>query len=123
MTEVAKSRVIVVDDDQIVADTVALVLRHAGFEVYTFYDALTAAQHALKSHPQVVVTDYAMPNIDGLELAAWMKYNCPGCKIVILSGKASMLARQADDGPKFTLIQKPVHTHTLVAAVWKQISG
>lgn len=115
----------VVDDGKIVTDTVALVLRHAGFEVSTFYDALTAAQYALKSPPQIVVTDYVMPEhrwpcARGLD---WMKYNCPGCRIVILSGKASTIASRAADGLKFTLIQKPVHPLALVAAIQKQTNG
>lgn len=110
-------RVLVVDDDKPLAHVTSEVLRGVGFEVSTFNDALLAAQFALKSAPDVVVTDYAMPDIDGLVLTAWLSVNCPACKIVIMSGEAAMVAEQAPIGLKFALLQKPVPTEVLIAAI------
>lgn len=63
MTASARTRVLVVDDDVSVADTVALVLDGAGFEVAKFYDALLAAQYALEFQPHTIITDYSMPRM------------------------------------------------------------
>jgi DNA-binding NtrC family response regulator len=70
----------VVDDDASIADAVSAVLCLAGFDVTTFYDPLHAAQHAIQSEPHVVITDYSMPNMNGLELAAIMQERYPACK-------------------------------------------
>lgn len=112
-----RSRVIVVDDETAVADTITLVLRRAGFEVSTFYAALPAAQYALQFAPDVVVTDYSMPSMNGLALTAWLKHNCPGCKIVMISGNVSEVEQEAKNGLNFTLLQKPVNPSVLLVAV------
>lgn len=107
--------VFVIDDQPTVADTVSLVLRQAGCEVTTFYDAAPALQPALELHPDVVVTDYSMPNMDGLALATWLKEHCPTCKVVIISGQAGFMAANASSG--LMLLQKPVDPGTLIEAV------
>ena len=108
--------VFVVDGDVMVADSTSLLLQHGGFEVFTFYDALPAAQKALLSVPDVVVTSYAMP-LDGLVLAAWLREHCPCCKVVILSSNAEAVSERVTTGLKFTLLQKPVSPEKLISAV------
>lgn len=122
MTASARTRVLVVDDDVSVADTVALVLDRAGFRVAKFYDALLAAQYALEFQPHTVITDYSMPHMNGFELATWLHKHCPDCKIVIITGEAAAVAEKAHDGLKFALLQKPVSSCVLIAAV-KRASG
>ncbi len=112
-----RSRILVVDDDPSVATAVSAVLCHAGFDVTTFHDPLPAIQFALESEPHVVITDYAMPNMNGLELAAWLQARYPACKLVILSGQASTVAEQPANGLKFILLQKPAHPVTLIDAI------
>jgi CheY-like chemotaxis protein len=110
-------RVMVVDDDKILAQVLSEILRDAGFEVSTFNHALHAAQYALKSPPDVVVTDFRMPDIDGLVLTAWLCENYPACKVVIVSGDVDSVAEQAPSGLQFTLLQKPFLTESLIASV------
>lgn len=111
------ARIMVVDDDKSVANVVSLILHQAGFQVTTFYDALSAAQYALEFQPDVVITDYSMPNMNGLELATVLQENCPDCKIVINSGEAAVVAERANSNLKFTLLQKPTDLRTLIAAI------
>lgn len=110
-------RILVVDDDESVAFVASEILRDAGYAVSTFNDALLAAQFALESTPDVVVTDYSMPHINGLVLTAWLSMNCPACKTVIMSGEVGTVAERAPMGLKFTLIQKPFAADVLIAAV------
>jgi CheY-like chemotaxis protein len=116
-------RVLVVDDDKLLAYVISEVLHDAGFEVSTFNHALHAAQFALKSPPDVVVTDFVMPDIDGLVFTAWLSVNYPACKVVIVSGDAATVAEQAPLGLKFALLQKPVPTEVLIAAVQSGCGG
>jgi DNA-binding NtrC family response regulator len=110
-------RVFVVDDEESIALVASDVLRNAGFEVYTFNDPRLAAQFARESPPDVVVTDYDMPHINGLVLAAWISVNCPACRVVIISGDAPTVAEQAPIGLDFTLLPKPISSKVLIAAV------
>jgi CheY-like chemotaxis protein len=119
MTASARSRIFVVDDNVCAADTVSLIQCEAGFQVTTFYDALPAVQHALESQPDAVITDYSMPSMNGLELAAWLQEHCPDCKIVILTADAAFVAKTADGELKFTLLEKPTDPDALIAAVLK----
>jgi len=113
----ARLRILVVDDDASVADTISDILRETGFGVTTFYDPLHVVQHALESEPHAVVTDYSMPNMNGLELATWLQKLYPACKIVILTGQATVVADQPADSLKFTLLQKPIPPLALIQAV------
>ena len=61
----------------------------------------------------VVVTDYDMPDINGLVFTA----NCPACRVVIISVDAAEGAEQAPIGLTFALLQKPVPSEVLIAAV------
>ena len=117
MAAAAGRRIFVVDDDASVANVVSAVLREAGFDVSTFDTALLAAQHARRFAPDVVVTDYSMPDMNGLVLAAWLQEYCPGCKIVILTGEAAAVAEQAIVGLRFTLLEKPATPSELIDAV------
>lgn len=117
MAEAAGRRIFVVDDDASVADAVSAVLRQTGFEVSTFDTALLAAQHARRSAPDVVVTDFSMPDINGLMLTSWLQEYCPGCKVVILTGEAAAVAAQAIVGLRFTLLEKPATPSELIDAV------
>jgi CheY-like chemotaxis protein len=111
------TRVFMVDGDLAAAHATAEVLRRSGFEVLTFSDALLAAQSALESAPKIVVTDFAIPNINGLVLTAWLNMNYPACKVVVMSGDAATITEQAPVGLTFTFVTKPVVPETLAAMI------
>jgi two-component system OmpR family response regulator len=120
MTADATPRIFVVDDDVFVAHAVTLALRYAGYAVSTFTDALSAAQQARLSAPDVVITDYSMPQFNGLVFAAWLQENCPACGVVILTGQAEAVEEQAFAGLRFTLLEKPVSSRILIEVVQRQ---
>jgi two-component system, chemotaxis family, chemotaxis protein CheY len=68
------AKILVVDDDKAVRDTTAGLLRSAGYEVRTADDGV-AAMEILKSgaYFDVVLTDYNMPNMDGIELLKFVR--------------------------------------------------
>lgn len=110
--------VFVVDDEINVAKTTSLILRAVGFQVTTFYDGSEVLRHAPEWSPDVVVTDFAMPKVDGLALSAWPEEHYPQCKIVMISGHtATVPADRLDRGPHFTVLTKPVHPQELIAVV------
>lgn len=121
LSQSLKSRIFVVDDDARIAEIESQILRRAGFEVDTFNCATAAAQCSLNVCPDAVVSSYAMPEIDGLTLAAWFKENHPTSKIVLLTGESELVAERTIAGLRFTLLHKPVDPAVLIASVADQI--
>jgi CheY-like chemotaxis protein len=64
-----RPRVVVVDDNQISAQTLALILRLEGYEVRVAYDGESALEVVREFGPEVVLSDIGLPGIDGHELA------------------------------------------------------
>src|SRR4029077_19246948 len=66
---VPRHRVLVVDDAQSSAETLALILKAMGQEASTAYDGQTAVEWTLENRPDLVFLDIAMPGMDGYEAA------------------------------------------------------
>lgn len=61
-------KVLVVDDDRVLADVVAFTLRREGFDVLLAYDGLAGLNRFFEEQPDLVVLDVNMPKIDGFEV-------------------------------------------------------
>lgn len=67
--QLCKGRALVVDDNEDIADMLAAVLRHAGYNVSTAYSGPAALEEAFASHFDIIVSDIGMPGMNGYELA------------------------------------------------------
>ena len=68
-------RILVADDEAHIQCVVATRLREAGFAVITADDGQQAYELACKELPHLIVADYQMPRLSGLELAARLRNN------------------------------------------------
>lgn len=118
-----KYRVFVVDDDETIVEICSLVLSVAGFEVETFSDGLTALQSAIDRRPDVVLTDFSMPKLDGITLAKILKEHCPDCRILMMSGQAMQLQQHWSDNPLVALLQKPITPTEILKCVQQALSN
>jgi DNA-binding response OmpR family regulator len=73
MTRGAIKTILVVDDEAHILHVVSLKLRNAGFEVVTAADGEEALEIALQIKPDLVITDFQMPFMTGLELCLKLK--------------------------------------------------
>jgi len=82
------AKILAVDDDSGMLGLVIYCLEVAGHVVIPARDG-TDAQREMGLHPDIelVVTDCDMPEMNGLELAAWIRQNHPDKKIVLMSGR------------------------------------
>jgi CheY-like chemotaxis protein len=104
--------VLIVDDEKVIADTLSIILTHAGFITMTAYDGVTALRIANQITPALVISDVVMPGISGVELAIMLKQSIPDIKILLFSGQAStvdLLEKARRSGHHFTALTKPVH--------------
>lgn len=110
-------RILVADDEHIIADTLQMILSQDGFEVATAYDGETAIESARQFCPQIFLCDIMMPGISGVEAAIQVRATFPACRIVLFSGQASVdeLLREARfRGHEFELLLKPIHPSDLL---------
>jgi len=111
-------RIFVVDDEHIIASTLAVIFNMNGYSARCFTrptDALTAAQSDI---PDLLISDVAMPGLSGVDLAIQIKARHPKCKILLFSGSAAaqdLLENACNRGHDFHLLAKPVHPKELLA--------
>ncbi|WP_263368083.1 response regulator [Edaphobacter bradus] len=84
-------RVLVVDDDRVVADTLALIFERSGFSVRVAYGAEEAMCLAHEFTPDLLLCDIAMPGRDGISLMRDVTRELPSCRIIVLTGFYSNL--------------------------------
>src|SRR5579864_9093784 len=84
----SKPKVLVVDDERVIADTLAIILNKAGFDASAIYTGSGAVESARKNRPDLVISDVFMPDMNGVEAAIQIRQMLPGCKILLFSGKA-----------------------------------
>ena len=111
-----KPVVLVVDDEPLVTDTLAAILTREGFHALKAYNGKTALSISRAFTPDLLLTDVAMPEMDGIELAIRLVAGHPLCQVLLFSGHATcadvMLAQNA--GLDFPLLTKPVHPSELL---------
>lgn len=109
--------IFVVDDEKLIASTLALILTGKGFHARPFFDPLDALRAAESANPDLLLSDVVMPNMNGIELAVQLQRVCPACKILLSSGQVAtteLLAAARMIGHDFEILAKPVHPDTLL---------
>jgi CheY-like chemotaxis protein len=117
--------VYVVDDEHVVASTLAAILQMHGFAAKYFTSPLEALTAARSKAPDLLISDVEMPGISGIDLAIQMKAQFPTCKILLLSGQAATLdlLRQARAlGHNFDLLLKPILPTEFLLEIEKRVS-
>jgi CheY-like chemotaxis protein len=112
-----KPRVLVVDDEQLIADTLALILNRSGFSATAAYSGEEAVEVASVLNPDILISDVIMFEMTGIDLAIHVVKSVPGCRVLLLSGQAATadLLRSAEQrGHSFEIIAKPVHPRALL---------
>jgi CheY-like chemotaxis protein len=115
-TAQAEVRVLVVDDQRFIADSLALILRGRGFETRAAYSGEDAALIALEWMPHAVITDVMMGKMDGISLAIYLGQSLPSCKVLLMSGNIAteqLLENSKSRGHDFPILAKPFHPESV----------
>jgi CheY-like chemotaxis protein len=114
----SKRRVIVVDDEQVIANTLAIILNQAGFEARAVFSGEQAIELLESFQPEMLIADVIMPGMTGIEAAIAIRNKLPKCNILLFSGQAAtteLLERARTQGHEFEILAKPVHPSDLLA--------
>lgn len=113
----ATPRVLVLDDEQVIANTLVLILNRSGFEAQAVYTAEAAIASACKFSPDVLISDVIMDGSTGIDAAIRISEMAPNCRVILFSGQAAtadLLERAKASGHQFELLIKPVHPRALL---------
>ena len=116
---------LVVDDEQRIADTLALILESKGYRVTVAYEAASALAVCRSTPPDLVISDVMMPGMNGVELAVTLRHEFPKCKVLLFSGQAAtadILEHAREHGYEFDLLAKPVHPEELLRKLEEMLS-
>jgi PAS domain S-box-containing protein len=113
-------RILVVDDNQDSADSLALLLKLAGHETHTAYDGLLALEEADRIRPEVILLDIGLPELNGYEVAHTLREKTWGKNILLLAltgwGQPENRRRTQESGFDGHLV-KPVEVASLMEIV------
>jgi CheY-like chemotaxis protein len=110
-------RILVVDDEALIADTIVQILNRNGFIAEAAYSGAEAIEIAQRNCPDLLLSDVLMPQLDGVEAAIAIRDICPDTRIVLFSGQAAtveILERAKKRGHTFELLPKPIHPTQLI---------
>jgi DNA-binding response OmpR family regulator len=109
-----KRRVLIVDDDRSVADTLSVVFSYNGYLARAAYSAEEALAVAPDWRPDLAILDVELPGMDGIALARVLKATYANLKVALLSGQPSAWDMLTKAGNPFELMMKPVHPSELL---------
>ncbi len=113
-----KSRVLLVEDDPAVRSALLGALEDAGFEALGAADAAEALGVLGQRRVTVVVADYNLPGVTGLDLLAAIRGATPGTSLILYSGgMTDMLAEEAREFGVRAVLEKPVSAERLIEAI------
>lgn len=111
------TRILVVEDDLALADVLAFTLRRAGFEVNLAHDGRSALTLFSKEKPDLIVLDWTIPNMDGLEVCTRVRAesNTPIIMLTVRNADEDVIA--ALDAGADEYVTKPFSLRQLVARI------
>jgi CheY-like chemotaxis protein len=116
-SQARRRKVLVVDDQRLIADTITEILEDAGFHAVAAYDGWSALEAASALRPDYLLTDVLMPRMNGVQLAIAVRKNYPATRILLFSGQAGtseIMLQGQKQGYEFELIGKPIHPLKLI---------
>jgi CheY-like chemotaxis protein len=110
-------RILIVDDEKTIADTLAMVFKIKGHESLAAYSAESAVELIETFEPDIVLSDVMMGKMTGVDLAIYLSKARPDCKVMLFSGQAAtgdLLREASRKGHEFRLLAKPIHPQQLL---------
>ena len=106
-----KTKVLVADDQEVIANTLVVILKQTGFEARAVYSGEMAVETAQSFQPDVLISDVFMTGITGIEAAIQVRLMLPSCQVLLVSGQ--LLTADLVPG-EFDFFRKPIDPSDLL---------
>ncbi len=119
-------RILVLDDEETIADTLTLIFRSNGYEARSAYSAEQALEMLEQWPPDVAIVDVVLPGMNGIEFAIFLKASYPEIHFLLFSGQpgtSGMLEEAKRKGHLFEILAKPLHPTFMLATVANMLSS
>jgi DNA-binding response OmpR family regulator len=113
----ARPKVLIADDEKVIADTLAMILNQGGFDAKAVYTSEKALELASSFRPDMLISDVLMAGLNGVDAAIKMRAMLPDIRVFLLSGQtatAEMVAKSQARDLGFEILVKPVHPKDLL---------
>jgi DNA-binding NtrC family response regulator len=119
-------RVFVLDDEKIIADTLAQILRLHDCQAVAMYTAAAALEGALEQPPDLLIADVALrpDSINGIDLAIYFERVFPQSRVLLISGHAAaanLHNAASATGHRFPLLIKPIGPQEILNVVGEML--
>ena len=113
-----EKKVLIVDDEESVVQSIAGVLEDEGFRVAIARSGEEAIGIFQKEEPDITLLDIWMPGMDGIEVLKRLKWIAPDCQVIMISGHATIsTAMTAVKLGAFDFIEKPLSLDVLLMTI------
>ena len=116
----APHKILIVDDEAAVADSLHLIFSNRGYEVRAVYSAEQAIETLANWQPDLAIIDVMLPQMNGIELAGVLRENYSSCRILLISGHpgtSELLTDAKAHGSSFEILAKPLHPTFILKTV------
>ena len=117
---VGETRILIVEDEKVVAETLGQILSTQGYSVQIDGSAEAAIERLADWQPHLAILDVMLPNMNGIDLAVLLKQRCPNCHSLLCSGQPSvevLVEKAKSEGHQFEILAKPVHPSVMLEAI------
>ena len=112
------SKVLVIDDEEVVLSFVSRVLRSAGYETLEASNGEEGLQMFQEQCPALVITDLVMPEMEGLETIVQMRRQAPDARVIAMTGAMpSRFLGYAEEFGAVQTLKKPFTRTDVLSAV------
>src|SRR5207247_715027 len=115
-----KKRVLAIDDEPAMTDWLKILLEHAGYEVRTALIGNRGEDLFKTWHPDTVITDMLLPDVDGIELIRKFKQLDPEAEVIVITGQGNIPSSvEAVKAGAFDFLEKPIDAERLLDKIEK----
>jgi DNA-binding response OmpR family regulator len=122
----SEKRVLVVDDNEVIANTLSMVLRSAGYYAVAAYSGKQALELLRSDSIDLLLSDVMMPQMTGIELAIEATRKRHVQSVLLMSGvsaTADLLTNARKLGYHFEILAKPMHPDEVIDRIRNLLSG
>jgi CheY-like chemotaxis protein len=113
-------RVLVVDDEPTITETLVEILNGEGFDAIAAFTGEAALASAQSFIPDIIISDVVMSGMNGVDLAVQIRNSLPKCRVILFSGQTAtvdLLRDARKRGHQFEIVPKPVKPEELISMI------